>query len=556
MKQTLLAGILVALLSIPFLTACAQEQTQEPQADGTTLSVALVGAPERLDPIYATDGTTQSVLLHLYEPLMKTTTDEDGNVQVVEGLAKSVEIDTNLDGTATYTFYLRQGLWSDGVAVTANDFVYAWQRLANPATFSPNATLLSMVSGYDTVQNTGDVTALGVVALDDTTFQVSLVGGYDWFLDEVCTSSATVPLRQDVVASLKTQADATNLANPDANATWSSSFEDLVSCGAYSVEDASDSQLTLTTQSYYYTRISGPETLTFQFVDDAQAGWDAFQAGDVAFTYPLPQAPLSELLQAEEPTNLMASLETMTVLINHENTLLSQPLMRQALDLALDRQALAQTQSVSAQAADGLVPYGIMEGEDTEYRANSILIDHDAAEASQRLSQGKSILSDFGYINDSANPLELLYQQGADCEAIATLLCQQWGELGVDVVAVAQDAKTYTQSLYDGTYDLALASVNPTAKDAGFYLMPFASTNVQNVMRYENSAYDTLLTIAFSAENHSGRMGCLHDAESLLLQDFALLPLLTQTQAWALDDTYSGLVSDRRGWFLFSDLTT
>lgn len=554
MKQRLLAGMTATLMMVGCLSAC-QEQEVQVEEDGFTLSVSLVGTPERLDPIYATDGTSQSVLLHLYEPLMKTTVDEDGSMQVVEGLAKRVDIETHLDGTATYTFALRQAKWSDGTAVTAHDFVYAWQRLASPASFSPNAALLSMVAGYDTVQNTGDVSALGVLAVDDTTFQVTLDGGFDWFLEEVCTSPATVPLRQDVVVALKSQANATNEADPDAGATWSSSFEDLVTCGAYVVTSTGEDTLTLTQQSTYYERISGSESIVFQFVDEPQTGWDAFQAGEVDFTYPLPEDALADAIAQEDANNLLPLLETSTVLVNHEHWLLSQASVRQALDLALDRQTLAQAESVSAQAADGLVPAGIMESEESSFRADSTLIDHDAAGVRVRLSQGQAILADLGYVDDSANPLELLYQEGSSNAEIATLLCQQWATLGVSVVAVAQDYTTYIQSLYDGTYDLALSTVNPTAKDAGFYLTPFVSTNPQNVLRYENSAYDTLLGIAFSAEDHSGRIGCLHDAESLLLGDYALFPLYTHTQAWALDDAYSGLISDGRGWFLFSNIT-
>ena len=65
----------------------------------------------------------------------------------------------------TYTFTLRSAArWSDGERVTAEDFVYAWQRLVDPATASPNASLLSMVAGYDEVRESGDVSLLGVKA--------------------------------------------------------------------------------------------------------------------------------------------------------------------------------------------------------------------------------------------------------------------------------------------------------------------------------------------------------------------------------------------------------
>ena len=75
----------------------------------------------------------------------------------------------NSDGTVTYTFRLRGGKWSDGVEVKASDFVYAWQRLADPATGSVYAPLLSIVSGYAEAQASGDMSLLAVSAKSSTT---------------------------------------------------------------------------------------------------------------------------------------------------------------------------------------------------------------------------------------------------------------------------------------------------------------------------------------------------------------------------------------------------
>lgn len=80
---------------------------------------------------------------------MKLSRGENGSIQAAPAVAKSYAVEDNLDGTETYTFTLRQNArWSDGKAVTAHDFVYAWQRLADPATGSPHAALLDVVAGY------------------------------------------------------------------------------------------------------------------------------------------------------------------------------------------------------------------------------------------------------------------------------------------------------------------------------------------------------------------------------------------------------------------------
>ena len=205
--KRLTALCLSALVCVTLLTACGRKESADGRA---SLSVCVGETPATYDPIYAQRIGDQTILNHLYENLMRLETGENGQATAVPGAAKSVDMKENSDGTVTYTFRLRGGKWSDGVEVKASDFVYAWQRLADPATGSVYAPLLSIVSGYAEAQASGDMSLLAVSAKSSTTLVVTLTGHYDWFLREVCTSIATMPLRQDVVQRLKQEADAAN----------------------------------------------------------------------------------------------------------------------------------------------------------------------------------------------------------------------------------------------------------------------------------------------------------------------------------------------------------
>ena len=82
--------------------------------------------------------------------------------------------------------------------------------------------------------------------------------------------------------------------------------------------------------------------------------------------------------------------------------------------------------------------------------------------------------------------------------------------------------------------------------------MDWTTGNRDNFLHYESSAYDTLMSIIAGAEDGLARMGCLHDAEDLLLEiDCAISPLYTMGTAWKLRDTYLGAYRDPRGWFDF-----
>ena len=84
--------------------------------------------------------------------------------------------------------------------MTAEDFVYAWRRLVSPDTASPNASILSMVQGYEDAA-AGDSEALGVAAEDERTFVVTLSAACPYFLESVCTAPATMPVQRAAVES-------------------------------------------------------------------------------------------------------------------------------------------------------------------------------------------------------------------------------------------------------------------------------------------------------------------------------------------------------------------
>ena len=186
------AALLCAVvLCCGLLSGCGKE------SEGFSLDVSVGSGLESLDPIYARSPGDQTILNHLYENLMRLSVDANGVYSAVPGMAKSVDAEENPDGTMTYTFRLRSAKWSDGRAVKAEDFIYAWQRLIDPANDSPFAHMLQTVCGYDEARESGDLSLLQVSAKNDTTLVVNLTGNYEWFLTQVCTAPATVPLRRE-----------------------------------------------------------------------------------------------------------------------------------------------------------------------------------------------------------------------------------------------------------------------------------------------------------------------------------------------------------------------
>lgn len=548
MKRQRNFQFLAAILSLGLLSGCAQ--TQEAEQLPFTLQMALVGDIQRLDPIYATSIEEQTLLSNLYDNLMSQTTNPDGTMETTTALAKTVDTVENIDGTTTYTFTLRRAYWSDGQAITAEDFVYAWQRLVNPTSNSSYSSLLSMVAGYSDVIATGDPSALAVTAVEDDVLEVVITGENDWFLQEVCTAIATLPLRQDVVAALK--------ENAATGESWSSDLEALVTCGAYYVSSDDNDTILLTAYESYYATNATAEEITVLLTDDANTAWSWYEEQLVSFVWPVPNDIYSQLLEQEITYAVGSMLDMTYVAINNADEILQDFSVRQALSQAVDFTAVAQSVGVQAQVAQGIVPVGISEAGQPElgFRHAGPTLDTDPdTYASRQVSAQLSLAASLYPSDDPDYTLELLYLEEGHNKTVATTLCQQWKTvLGITITPVAVDAATLKQAMTDGTYQLALSSFIPMVNDPEPYLSPWVSTSRFNTLYYENSAYDTLLTIATTAEA-SGRLGCLHDAEALILEDFALIPLYSTQTGWLLQEGLVGITRDSRGWFNFATIT-
>ena len=538
--QKLTALGLSVILSLSMLAGCAEEQEE-----GMRLSVCVGDSPVSLDPIYAEEHADQTVLAHLYENLMRMTSDGNGGTTVANGMAKNVDFEENYDGTVTYTFRLRNAKWSDGRSVKASDFVYAWQRLANPASQSPYAELLSVVVGYEEARASGDMSLVQVTAKNDTTLVVTLTGQYDWFLREVCTSPATMPLRQDVVLRLK-----------EAQGTWWENPVELVTNGSYQVSAYEAYSLELSAAEHYYEKQNGPQEIVFQFAATEEAAWALYEAGEADIVWTVSGERVSELA-ADESWAAIPELATHTVLFNCNDALLSDPLIRQAMSMVIDRNTLAELTGVTAWAAEGVVPFGVPENEEGDFRTiGGALLDNDPDAYETLCEEARGLLEGAGYSSGSElGEMTYLYVDDGANGSVALALCQQWQDaLRLSVTPVGVTEGDLWTALRSGEYTLAGVELEAVGNDAECFLMEWTSQNPNNVIGYVNSAYDTLMAIIASAADGAARMGCLHDAEALLLSDYALAPLYTRGVVWEARENLMGACRDARGWFNFCDV--
>ena len=158
------------------------------------LNVCIGSEPDTIDPALnsAVDGAT--LVSHLFSGLAKWNQDAEGNLVIQPECATDLpEGVTNDDGTVTYTYTLKDGLkWSDGQALTAKDFEFAWKRAASSTLGADYGYMFEVVKGYPD--------ELAVEATDDKTLTVTLNNAVAYW-NELLAFPTYFPVREDVVAN-------------------------------------------------------------------------------------------------------------------------------------------------------------------------------------------------------------------------------------------------------------------------------------------------------------------------------------------------------------------
>lgn len=546
MKRTKRLLSLVLALAVVLTTAgCG---TVEP--DRMTVRAALVDAPITLDPARAFTETEKTVAANLYENLMKQTL-----TGIAAGQAASYEYTDNMDGTETYSFTLRNDIyWSDGKKVTAHDFVYAWQRLVDPETKSPHASILNMVAGYaDAVA--GDPAALQVRAANDRTFVVTISGHCSYFLSVVCTAVCTMPVRADVAGTADAADDSADVqsadaAEPEPLPDWSMDAATLLTNGPYAVSRMTDEGVSLTqTDKYYDAKRLGPDEIDFVYAADTEAAMALYDSGDVDFVL--------DAGEAEGAVEASAAAVS-TVLINQMATSLSDS-MRTAMSMVIDRGALAELAGESGEvyrAADGLIPYGIVTSEGKSFReVNGAVIDNDAEQYDARCQAAAELLSRAGYtptMLERMSPVTLLYESTGSNAKIAQALQSVWRDkLGIRISVRGVSPEEMMTTLRNGEFSLALTNVSGDRNTALSYLNRFSSSQQENYGQFYSNAYDILIRTAANSSSDEARDAYLADAEKMLLDSGYVIPLYNETYTWLLRDMLTGIQTDGMGVYYF-----
>lgn len=526
-----IAVLLSAALTMSAVVGCSSSGNNV-EADGVVLNVQVGSEPATIDPAKNSAADAATLINHAFEGLMKL--DKDG--KIVEGQAAKYEVN---DDQTVYTFTLRDDAkWSDDKAVTAEDFVYAWQRLVNPDTGADYNYMIDMVlNANDIMEGKKKPEELGIKAIDEKTVEVTLEKQTPYFL-EVCAFPATFPVRKDIVES-----------NGE---TWSTNPETYVGNGPYKLQSwEHQSKMTyVQNEKYYGVEDLGPDTINFVLMEDQNTILSAFKNGEILMGDDLP----SEEIDAMKDNGLVveSQLGTYYLSINTQKDVLNNEKVREALSLAIDRNYLVEKIAKGGQIpADTFVPTGLTDADGkTEFHENATKW-YDVNDYEGNVKKAKELLKEAGYENGKGLPsIELMCNQGH--EPIMEAVQNMWKEnLGVNSTISSQDWNVFIQTRKDGDFQVARDGWLADYNDPISFIDMWVTGGGNNNAHWSNAEYDKLVKEIKSTTDSAKRYELMHKAEDMLAKESPVVPLYYYTDLYLISDKLEGMYTSPLGYKYF-----
>ncbi len=465
------------------------------------------GDPETLDPQKTSTVYEGNILRDLFEGLVI----HSASAKILPGAAESWT--TSADGL-TWTFKLRPNAkWSNGEPVTADDFVYSYQRMMNPATGSQYANMLYIIKNAEEV-NKGKAApeTLGVKAVDKTTLQFTLSGPTPYFI-ELLAHQSSFPVNKAVVEKF--------------GKDWVKP-ENFVSNGAFVLkENVPHDHITIVRNAAHYDAAKFKlDKVIYVPTEDRAAALRRFQAGEIDMNDDVPTDQIKFIRQ-----NLKAEfrpqpyLGTYYFVFNTKKPPFDDARIRQALSLMVDREFLAE----EIWGGTMLPGYSMVPPGTGTYGTPVWWPAKDLSPA-EREDKAKALMKAAGY-GPGAQPLklEIRYNTSENHKKTSVALADMWKPLNVEVSLVNTDIKTHYAHLREHQpFDIARAGWIADYNDAqNFLFLGETATKALNYAQYSNPAYDALMAKAATESDTAKRSALLHDAEKIMMTDEPYLILMT-----------------------------
>lgn len=505
-RKTLIASAILSATVTSSYTLAAHVPEGVKLADKQELVKGGGAEPATLDP-QKIEGTPGSLRARdLFEGLYN----QDGDGNLIPGVAESY---TANDDNTVYTFKLRKdATWSNGEPVTAEDFVFGFTRAVDPATASPYAWFIeipSIVNASKIISGEAAPSTLGVKALDDHTFQVTLERPVPYFV-KMTSHQTMFPAPKAVVEK------------------WGDDWtkpEHIVSNGAYQLDEwIVNEKMVFTRNTHYW---NNDETVinkvTILPIESPNAEMKRYQAGQMDVSYELPNDHFKQLTKSiPDEVVVTPQLGTYYYQFNTKQAPFDDVRVRKALSYAINRDVIAKFVTGTGELPSYSFTPDVVNG------FTPAKPDYATWSQKERNEKAKELLNDAGF--GPSNPLKfnLLYNTNDNHKKIAIAVSSMWKKaLGINVTLENQEWKTYLETKKAGNFEVARAGWIGDYNEASTMLDLLTTIHGNNDGKYSNAEYDQLLhdarTMKDPAQNYNA-------AEEIAIeQDMAVAPIYQYT---------------------------
>lgn len=512
----------VAVLTALGLAACgggsksgSKESASAQKAPSNTLRVAVEQSPEPFDPATLGDNRTIELAQNVFDGL---TAINQSNGLAIPGIAEHWTVSS--DGKV-YTFDLRPGVrFQNGDPVTAQDFVYSWNRTLSPKTASPYLFFLGGIEGAEAVSEGKAKTASGIKAVNAHTLQVTLSAPAGYFPELVSRWPFWV-VDPKVIA-----ADGTKWDTPP----------DIIGTGPYRLtSQVGDTEYDFTANPQYFGGAPSIKQVKVSVVPNPTSRVARYEAGEFDAVFGLASAALRQAQSnstLKQQLHIEQQLGTTWLGMSNKAAPFNNAKVREAFSDAIDRASMVKV------ALDGLgkpagtfLPPGLP-GALANTSEGSQYGKYDPTEA-------KKLMEEAGYPAGKGFPsVTIETQNTASDEALTQFIQAELTQnLGIQVSLKAVPQTAFNAAFEDPKTAPTLYIYNfsldyPDAQEMLQYFTTSGPEGFVNYEHYENPTYDALVEKAIATTNATQRANLYTEAEKLFMSTEPVVPLYNQEIAW------------------------
>ncbi|MSU51622.1 MAG: peptide ABC transporter substrate-binding protein [Opitutus sp.] len=492
--------------------ACTRRETAVEAGTRAQILHQGIGAePQDVDPHLTQFNSHFNIAMALGEGLVGY---DPRDLHPIPGVAERWEISP--DGLG-YTFHLRAGArWSNGDALTADDFVFSARRMLSPALGSAFRFFYDDVRGAKefSASDRRDFSTVGIRALDARTLRIELEHPTPYFLFLLGNPSWYPVHRTSVEAAGPFDRPFTGWTKPGR----------MVNNGPFDLAAWRAGQVIIVKKNPRYWGAAGVRLNEIHFypVENADAEERMFRSGQLHLTENVPSNKIPVYASAQPPVlDVSPFFANYTYAFNTRRPPFTDARVRRAFSLAIDRERFIASQPGSGiRAATSLIPPGV----DGYTYSGEPVVRCDPAEA-------RRLLAEAGYPDGRGFPaVDISINTNARHQEFAQIVQQMWRqELGVRVNIVNKEGKVFYDERLRGEFQICRSGWVGDYIDASAFLTNYLSTSGHNEPRYANPEFDHLVTTGTHMPDHAARLARYREAEAMLLRDAPVAPIFWDT---------------------------